>query len=148
MTCVTIPTQGEGKNEVWTVVFFRTLIFFLLRERRGIFFPSRKGCIFSLYCRVQLPGSVMTGIWIVQCFGVALAWLFAQPAVLLLCWCAWKASRAVSVVVPMTQNWKQPLLAMTVGFFCHFCYWFHDCSSREGAWFFATGLAGIHGPTW
>lgn len=147
-------TQGEGKNEVWACSVFQNSDILPVKRKGEDFFSNRKGCVIALYYRVQLPGSVLAGIWIVQCFGEALAWLLAHPAVLLLCWCAWMASRAVSVVVLLAWNWKQPLLTMTVVFFCHFwrgsfaCYWFHDCSSTEGTRFFATGLAGIHGPRW
>lgn len=101
-----------------------------------------------LHCTAESSARALC--WLVQCFGNALAWFLACP-VLLLCWCAWTASRARSVVVPLVWNWKQPLFTMTVVFFCHFqrggfaCYWFYDYNSTEDTWFFATGLAGIHG---
>lgn len=116
--CHNNNTRG-GKKLILGCSVFQNPDILPVRGKGEEFFPGRKDWFFALYCRVQLPGSVLAGIWIVQCFGEALAWLLAHPAVLL-CWCTWMASRAVSVVVLLAWNWKQPLLTMTVVFFCHF----------------------------
>lgn len=78
--------------------------------------------------------------------------LLACPAVLLLCWYAWTACRARSLVVLLAWDWKQPLLTLTMfllpcpeGRFCMLFMDFYNCNSMEDIWFFATGLVGIHG---
>lgn len=141
--CNTTTEEGRAKSLLSLLLGSRNTSIFCF-VMFSFSFPGRKAA-FAPSCAAQLPGSALAAVWMAQCFGEALAWLSACPAVPpLLGRCAWMASRARSVVVPLAWIWKQPLSTMA-GLFSSLevvgsldlC----NCSSAGCVWFWVMGTA-------